>query len=311
MFELRSPYVVNITSVNDFTACPWRWWAKWIQNRVPIHDSVPLTFGKMGHIIFEDVHKGLGSFREVIQSRRAEWHEQMIQEPDEFNRMVMQKALQTLDDMAEALPQWKDGYEFEIPCLEIEQPFEYKLMPGIILHGRPDRVGVMAGQLWHCQHKFLAAGTHFGTYIELAKRNYHEHSYLEALHLKYPQYPIGGTLFDLIRKLKFRTNIGKKNEATKTYEEMFMQFPMSISLDSPLHQHVMENIKAHIKEMRRVEVAYGVSGVIPAPNEGANGGYFHNQPDDYFYVLTGERSLDDDRYFKPRQETYVATEKEE
>jgi hypothetical protein len=307
---LTDPYVVNITSVNDFAACRFRWLCKWVLNRVPIHDSVPLTVGQMGHIIFEDVHKGLGDFKGVIQSRRAEWHEQMILEADTFNHAVMQKAIQTLDDLTEALIQWKDGYEFEIPCLETECPFEFDLMPGVVLRGRPDRVGVMEGALWHVQHKFLAGQTHFGVYLDLAKRNYHEHAYMEALHQKYPQYEVGGTLFDLIRKLKYRTYVGKKNETTKTYEEMFMQFPMSIDLNSPLHQHVMESIKSHVMEMRMVEELYRMNGSIPAPNEGANGGYFHNQPDDFFRVLVGEIQLDDDRYFKPRVETYAVTEEE-
>lgn len=304
------PYIVNITSVNDFAMCRFRWWAKWIMNRVPIHDSIPLTFGRMGHTIFEEVHKGLGSFKEVIQSNRAEWLTQAMTETDTFNHDVGMKAIQILDDLTEALPLWKDGYEFEIPCLEVEQPFEFNLMSNVILRGRPDRVGVMNGAIWHVQHKFLGPQTHFSVFLDLAKRSYHEHSYMEALHQKYPQYTVGGTLFDLVRKLKYRTNVGKKNETVKKYEEMFMQCPMSIDLDSPLHHHVMDSIKAHVVDMQLVEMQFKNFGLIPPPNEGANGGYFHNLPDDYYYVLIGERELDDDRYFKPRVETYVTIEEE-
>jgi hypothetical protein len=306
---LTDPYIVNISSVNDFAACRFRWLCRWVLNRVSIHDSVPLAFGSLGHAIFEDVHKGLGSMKEVIQSRRAIAHEQMMSEMDSFNREVGQKAIQTLDDLTEALVLWKDGYEIESD-LEIEQPFEFELMPGVILRGRPDRVSVMDDSIWHIQHKFLAAGTHFGIFTDLAKRSYHEHSYLEALHLKYPKYKVGGTLFDLIRKLKYRTNVGKKNEATKTYEEMFFQFPMAINLESPLHQHVMDSIRSHVVEMQLVEENYRVSGMIPAPNEGANAGYFHNKPDDYFRVLVGEIQLDDSRYFRERIDTYTQTEEE-
>jgi hypothetical protein len=62
--------------------------------------------------------------------------------------------------------------------------------------------------------------------------------------------------------------------------------------------------------MLRVETEWHDSGLIPAPNEGANGGFFHNKPDEYFRVLTGEIELDDDRYFRPRQDTYAAVEEE-
>jgi hypothetical protein len=308
--KLAEPYVVNVSSINDFAHCRFRWWAKWIMNREPLHDSVPLTFGTMLHTTFEDVHKGVGSFKEVIPSRRAEWHAAAMSEMDTFNREVALRSVQTLDDMTEALVQWKDGYEFEVPCLEVEQPFEYELMPGVILRGRPDRVGVMQGQLWHVQHKGLAAGTHFAIFTDLAKRSYHEHSYMEALHLKYPNIPVGGTLFDLIRKLKYRTNVGKSNEKVKTYAEMFMQHPMSVALDSPLHAHVMDSIRQHVRDMMECEWRYKEGGIIPAPNEGANGGFFHNKPDEYFKVLTGEYELDDDRYFRARVDTYAAVEEE-
>jgi hypothetical protein len=223
---------------------------------------------------------------------------------------VVLKAIETLDDLTEALLLWKDTYTFEIPCLEVEVPFEFELMPGVLLRGRPDRVGIMDGMLWHVQHKALAAGTHFGIYTDLAQRSYHEHSYMEALAWKYPQYRVGGTLFDLIRKLKYRTYVGKRNEKVKTYEEMFMQFPMSISLDSPLHEHVMTSICQHVTGMQRQREMWNVVRHVPAPNEAANGGYFHNKPDEYFKVLTGQIQLDDDRYFRARVDTYAQSEEE-
>lgn len=297
--------IVNVSEINDFANCRFRWWCKWVMNREPIHASLPLTSGTLLHECFERVHAG-STFAEVIPRVRAQALERAANERDVFNYDVILKAVKTLADVEEALCLWKDGYPFEVPCLEAEQPFEYKLTSGIVVRGRPDRVGVMNGMLWHVQHKFLAASTHFGVYTDLAKRSYHEHLYAEALALKYPQYRVGGTLFDLVRKLKYRTYVGKKNEAVKSYEEMFFQFPLAIELDSPLHQHVMDSIKTHACEMFSMRQ----SGCIPAPNEAANGGFFHNKPDEYFRVLTGEIELDDDRYFRPRVDTYAPAEEE-
>jgi len=300
---------VNVSEINEFANCRFRWWAKWIMGREPVHASVPLTFGTMLHTVFEDVHKGDGGFKEVIQSRRAAWHADAMVETDTFNMEVALKSLTTLDDLTEALLLWKDQYEFDSD-LEVEQPFEYPLMDGVILRGRPDRVSVMLGSIWHVQHKGLAAGTHFGVYCDLAMRSYHEHSYAEALHLKYPDIPYGGTVFDLIRKLKYRTYVGKKNEATKSYEEMFMQWPMAVGLDSPLHENVMSCIRGHVEEMIVAEDRYRQDAYIPKPNESANGGFFHNAPDPYFKVLVGEWELDDPRYFRERKDTYAPTEED-
>lgn len=306
---LSEPVYVNVSEINDFANCRFRWWAKWIMGREPIHDSVPLNFGTLLHRIFEEHNEGM-TMEAAIRRRRAVAVAEMNVEMDTFNREVMAKAIKTLDDLTEALLLWKDQYPFEIPCLEVENSFEYHLMPGVVLRGRPDRVGVMDGRIWHVQHKGLAAGTHFGIYKDLAQRSYHEHSYLHVLAEKYPQYKVGGTLFDLVRKLKYRTYVGKKNETTKSYEEMFMQFPMSIELDSPVHLHVMSCIKSHIGEMLRVRADWTKYGLIPAPNEAANGGFFHNKPDEYFRVLTGEIELDDPRYFRARVDTYAQAEEE-
>lgn len=301
---------VNISEINDFANCRFRWWAKWIMGREPLHASVPLAFGSMLHKCFEDVHSTGQAFKEVIPVRRVEWHEQAMLETDSFNREVVLKSIQTLDDLTEALNFWEDKYVFEVPCLEVEKPHEYEIMPGVMLRFRPDRVGIMQGSIWHVQHKGLAAGTHFGVFTDLAQRSYHEHAYAEGLALAYPEYSVGGTLFDLIRKLKYRTNVGKSNEKVKTPAEMFMQHPMSVSLDSPVHIHVMECIRGHIEDMIEVERRYREFGRIPKPNEGANGGFFHNKPDEYFRVLIGEYELDDDRYFRQRIDTYAAVEEE-
>jgi hypothetical protein len=89
---------------------------------------------------------------------------------------------------------------------------------------------------------------------------------------------------------------------------MFQQVPVAIDLDSPLHEHVMDSIKTHAREMRQARIRWNVHGEVPAPNENMNGGAYGNSPDEYFRVLTGEYELGDPRYFKRREDTYETPE---
>jgi hypothetical protein len=306
------PYLLNISEMQDFERCRFRWWAKWVMNYVPKHEAQPLGFGKLIHRVFETYHNGVNPMVDSIQSQRQSWLDQMAVTTDQVDIAVGTKVLKQLDDLTEALVQWGDIYTFEEPCLEVEVPFEIDLGDGIVGRGRPDRVAVRDGLLWHVQHKALAAGTHFGVFTDLAKRSYHEHLYAEALIAKYiGQYKgYGGTMFDLIRKLKYRTKITKANPLgeCKRYEEMFQQVPVAIDLDGPVHQHVMSCIKQHGQQMRQCRLDWQAHGTIPAPSENMNGGAFGNSPDEYFRVLTGEYELGDPRYFKQREDTYETPE---
>lgn len=308
---MPEPFVFNVSEMQDFTKCRFRWWAKWVMNYVPKHEAQPLGFGKLIHRIFETYHSGEYKISECITLHRGHWLGMMATSTDEVDVAVGTKVLKQLDDLTEALVQWQDIYTFDNPCLEAEVPFEVELGDGIVGRGRPDRVAVRDGLLWHVQHKALAAGTHFAVFTDLAKRSYHEHLYAEALFRKYRTMVrgYGGTQFDLIRKLKYRTKITKANPLgeCKRYEEMFQQIPLSIDLDGPLHQHVMDSIRQHAQEMRACRKLCA-GGFIPAPNENMNGGMFGNSPDEYFRVLTGEYELGDDRYFKQREDTYETPE---
>jgi len=316
----------NVSEVQSWMRCPFRWWACWVMNKVPIHEAQPLSFGKLIHRIFEDYYTGYGTDHfggpatmvGAIERQRYLWVLKMAETTDPVDLVVGEKVLKQLDDLTEALVQWKDTLtpdveedgDQHIHCLEVETPFEFNLGNGLRARGRPDRMAVEYGTLWHKQHKALAAGTHFGVFTDLAKRSYHEHLYAEAEHEKYPQYKVGGTQFNLIRKLKYRTKVTKNNPLgeVKQLNEMFCQLPMSIDLESPLHEHVMDSIRYHANNMRRTQLLWLNEGRIPAPNETMNGGQFGNSPDDYYRVLTGEIELDDPRYFGPREDTYAPPE---
>lgn len=306
-------YKVNVSSINDFMSCPFRWWAKWVMNYVPKNESPALGFGKVLHTILEKHGTGEATMIQAVADADQYLHYTAAETTDSFERDITLKCIEQLDDLSPALIQWSDQYQFEIPCLEVEIPFEWPdpLFPDQIIYmGRPDRVGVMQNQIWHIQHKGLARSTNFATFIELAKRSYHEHLYAEALSAKYinpvksdNNWRYGGTLFDLIRKLKYIVR-----GQPRPLSEMFWQHPMPINLESSLHKHVMECIRRYALEMQNVEYHYRNYNVIPLPNERMNGGYYGNKPDEFFKVLVGEIELGDPRYFKQREDMYASTD---
>lgn len=288
--------------------CRFRWVLKWVENRVPRSESPALAEGKLLHLIFEDHQLGKLTMKESIEYHCAKLKREAKTPSEQY---AADKAVLGIMDRAEALEQWKDQWEWTEPVIEIEQAFEIKhpMDPDYHILGRPDRVGAMGNKrMYHVQHRGLMAQMNFPVYIDLAKRHYHEHVYAVALQQKYPQYKYEGTLFNLVRKLKYRTNVGKKNEAVKTLDQMFYQQPMSIDLESPLHHHVMASLLAHMQEMRRVEAEYRADGTMPAPNEKLNGGFSGCSIDPYFRILTGEASLEDDNLFKDREDTYAVAD---
>jgi hypothetical protein len=307
---MTEPYVVNVSSVQDFMQCRYRWYCKWVLNRVPRHEGPALEAGKLLHTIFEDHFQHGTPLQAAAETRRNDLIvKATLAALDEHEKQTVQKAVKMIDDLMEALPLWHDIYPMEVPTLEVEAPFEIELpeCPGVIFRGRPDRVCIMGGCIWHVQNRGLAASMNFATYTRLAKRHAHEHLYAEWLSRKYETLGLyGGTLFNLVRKLKYRTYVGKKNETVKTAAEMFWQHPMSIRLESQNHIDVMTDLFGHVDEMRLTEMRVRNSKGLwhPSPNDKMNGGFNGSSEDVFFKILIGEISLDDDRWFKNRQDTY-------
>jgi len=310
---VSSPYVVNVSSVQDFYQCRYRWYCKWVLNRVPRHEGPALEAGKLLHNIFEDHFLKDVSLHEAAIGRIVETGFRAAA-ADDPERATLVKATMLIEDLREALPLWQDVYPMTIPNLETEEPFEitFPECPGVVFRGRPDRVSLLDdGHIYHVQNRGLASNMNFAQYIRLARRHYHEHLYAEHLARKYADLgPYGGTLFNLIRKLKFRTNVGKKNEKTKTAGEMFWQFPMSIDLDSQQHRDVMASLFEHVDEMQWLErkAKFSKGLWLPAANEKMNGGYNGTTEDAFFKVLMREISLDDNEYFKDREDTYAVAD---
>jgi hypothetical protein len=265
---------------------------------VPATDAPALGFGKLLHCIFEDYFNGM-EMKDAIEKGLYDYAHGGGSDP---------RVVSLVSDLAEALCQWREQFPVT-EVLEVEEPFELvdAVDPRVIWLGRPDRMVITGGKLWHMQNRGLGAQTNFGVYTRLAKRHYHEHIYAEAMHKKYPEYKYGGTIFNLVRKLKYRTYVGTVREAVKSLEEMFWQGVVTLDLDGPLHASVMMSMRQHADEMIRCHERWHTDEFIPAPNEKMNGGFNGNYEDEYFQVLIGKVSLDDNSIFKNREDTYAPT----
>jgi len=275
-------------------------------DRVPREEPAPFIFGRLLHEVFEKHSKGV-SMEKALDLTTTDWQRKASETTDPLEQAVRTGALSQLSDLSEPLTLWEDQYEWEVANLETEEPFEFQYTPSLVLTGRPDRVGLLDNKIWHVQNRGLNSSTNFGVYLGLARRHYHEHVYASYLSQKYKYRQYGGTIFNLVRKLKYRTNITKKNPegVVKPLSEMFFQHPMVIDLNSDLHHHVMQSVVQWAAKMEEAQHEFFSNGTIPPPNEGANGGMWGNSPDVYYRVLVGEIILEDDRYFKDRIDPYA------
>jgi hypothetical protein len=278
-------------------------------NRVPRGGATALDAGKLLHVIFEDHFQNSVPLHDAGKFHLSQYKEQ-IPNLTGLDLKTATEAAEIIDDMLDAFPLWEDKYAFD-EILEVEKPFSIVLpefSKEIEWLGRPDVMGIYQNKLWHRQNRGLAQGMNFGTYLNLAKRHYHEHLYAEYAMQAYkkPRKKYGGTIFNLVRKLKYRTNVGKKNEKTKTAAEMFFTMPMSVNVDSSLHKSVMQAMVQHVEEMRWRISRWNAAQEIPAPNEKMNGGYGGNAEDPYFLVLIGAKKLSDDTLFMDREDLYAS-----
>jgi len=183
-------YSVNVSSIQDFQQCRFRWFCKWVLNRVPRNESPALAAGKLLHTIFEE-HFTTGVPLHMAGLRQTEEYRQLVSiTEDPREKISGEAAVKVLDDMLGAFPMWMDKYPFT-RMLECEKSFTLQLpiAPDITWLGRPDYLGICHGRVWHRQNRGLAAGMNFGTYVALAKRHMHEHLYAEYARKEYPDLP--------------------------------------------------------------------------------------------------------------------------
>jgi len=307
-------FPVNISSVKRFHQCRTRWLIEWHLNRVPREGALPLNLGKLVHVAFEKyLLQEEPSMEKALRATVSEWIDTLTAQKaagmltdQEFEEGI--EAKEALDDLWEPLTLWRDQYPVG-QVLEVEEPFElpHPDDPTVLVRGRPDRMALVFGKLVHIQNRTLAPGINFGMYTERAKRDYHELIYAWAMKQKYPQYQYGGTLMNLIRKLKYRAKPTKncpEGKILHSTDEIFGQFMV------PMMDHqiglAMTNLLYDANEMRRVVQQYEEAKIIPSPNRQLDGGPYGNKIDPYFNVFMGKYSVYDDTFFKEKEDLYAA-----
>jgi hypothetical protein len=211
----------------------------------------------------------------------------------------------------------------------VEQPFEAWLTSGARFRGRPDRVVVAYGKVFHMQHKTAGASTKMDTFLTLASQKYHELLYGRYLKKKYgpkrdengeimynadgtmvdPGLEYGGSIYNIVRKLKYRskqvTKTEPKGKILHTPGEMLFQ--SIIPIDPIQQQQAYDEVNALSILMDRTMDMYLTEKLIPR-NRRLDGGMHGNSLDLYTLVAMGELSLDDDSKFMDREETYETEE---
>jgi hypothetical protein len=283
-------YTINVSSVLAFRRCRYRWICAWVLNRVP-HVVPALEFGKLLHTVLEDVNLGRSTMAQAMDA--------LAVRPE---ALIDESAVMELLKYREHLEAWTDRYPFEVPVLEAEEPFTIvsPFDASIAFKGRPDRFGLLWDNVVHVQNRSLHSGKNFLLYTRLARRHDHELLYgWYAANVKYPQHPYGGTVFNLLRKIAPRD---RKKQLRPLVEIMWQ----GLVPYAPEEQVAgVWRLTEWAREMRECEERFRATGEFPLPNEDANGGFFGNSEDPYFKVLLGETTLENDRLFVDREDTYA------
>jgi len=292
---------ISVSSITDFQNDRLRWVYKWLENRVPRSVPQALITGKIVHKSFENgFNNNTGPSVELAK----------LLVPFEGSILMdrEQKSYDELKGMVEPLSFWKDQFPIT-RTLEVEEPFEYPLPNGLIFQGRPDRVVEVFGKVMHVQNKTIGAARDIGQFITLARRNLHELLYGEYLSRKYPTMPYGGTIYNIIRKLKYRGKTVTKAEPLgkilNTPESMFMQ--TVIGLDEKAMEQARADLHSIATDMLETTMKYYHGVTIPS-NRSLDGGIYGNHIDPYTLVMMGEASLEDDSLFMDREQTYAVAE---
>lgn len=306
---------ISGTSIAAFLDCPQRWAYAWIANRVPRVTPTPFTVGKMIHAAFELHFKDGAPLDQALRTQ--------LPEDDVFLSEHEAKAVREVNNLVEPLAHWADAYPID-ETLETEEPFEFPIegTDGVQFRGRPDRVVRMGNHVFHMQHKTTGAGTDLGLFISNARRSLHELLYGWWLEQKYcdPNYPMpamtkedmrpgqvrfltyGGTIYNIVRKLQYKSRAkATPGKVLHDPQEFFLQ--TLIGIDPKLQRQALAELPVLVEDMQRTAERYLSGRPVPS-NRRLDGGYYGSRQDLYTRVILGEISLQDDKYFMDREETY-------
>lgn len=294
---------ISVSSMLDYLNCPLRWCYAWLDNRVPKRTPRALRIGTLVHEAFE-LHFNTGDpVGACLASILAKHNPTFYSDTERTDYAEAARLVEPLDH-------WTDLYPID-RTLEVEVPFEKLLPTGLTFVGRPDRVVVIHGRVYHFQHKTVGAAIDLGTYITAARHSLHELLYGWILADKYAHVaPYGGSFYNIIRKLKYRSQQKGARFGTVLHqpEEFFLQ--TSIAIDPTLQARAIDDLTAISAAMQQTRDLYLAQGRVP-PNRNLDRGRYGSSLDPYLPVILGERSLDDPCWFTDRSDPYESEPKED
>lgn len=291
---------ISVSSIEDYQNDRLRWCYKWVENRVPRRVPSALVVGKLMHAAFEAHFKNPSIT--VAQALTS-----LLPPAGAILDEKEQKEVEQARGLIEPLSFWQDAYPVE-HTFEVEEPFEYWLTSGAKFRGRPDRVVVVYNKVFHMQHKSAGPGTKIDTFVLLATQKMHELLYGRYLAKKYKKshgLEYGGSIYNIVRKLKYRSKTVTKAEPLgkilHTPNEMLFQQVIPIDPHSQAQAYDEANELSVL--MDRTMEMYLADKMVPR-NRQLDGGKYGNSIDPYTLVAIGEISLADDTYFMDRENTY-------
>lgn len=279
-----APRYVTVSEVEDFLRCEWRWYAKWVLNRVPRKYSDALILGKAVHKILEAYFLGAtleGQWSYEVARIRAQ-----IRTADPAEAIALAKAAKQLEALKGKLLAFQPQHVGN--TLEVEKPFVVELGGGWRFRGRPDRVVEYKRRVWHMQHKTLRKGVPIPVFVAKMARSMHETLYGAQLRRRFPDWDYGGTI----------ANVIVKHPDAADAQLLIPVTDWDMARSESRFRSLVERMKVAEKMGRSL----GINALIDNPT--LDSGQFGNSLDGYYPVLSGKASLEDDALFMAREETY-------
>ncbi len=237
-------------------------------------------------------HLSLGLHLETLLPR----DEQLLTESEA-------KAISECKGLVEPLNFWSDFYPVT-ETLEVEEAGGWTLDNGLCFNMRPDRVVMINDFMFHMQHKTLAAQRNLSVFLDVGAHSMHELLYFKGLSEKYPDRKNGGTIYNIVRKLQYKSK-AKATPGKILHEphEFFAQ--QAIPIDPVLVEKALYDLNYLSLEMERVAADYA-KGILPPSSRSQDEDMFSKRTDPYFEVIMGRATLSDDILFMDKEDRYAA-----
>lgn len=297
---------ISVSSIQDFQRCPLRWCFKYLENRVPRYEPTAFTVGKLVHTACEEY------FTDGPNPPESPGHA-LEEKVNTATALLLDErenqALKEVSELIEPLKKWTDFYPIE-ETLEVEVSHSVPLWHDTIAFRiKPDRVVRIKDHIYHMQHKTIAAQRDVGTFVEVASHSLHELTYAWVLQSIYPQYTYGGSIYNLVRKLKYKS--AAKATPGKILHQPHEFFSQWIVATDPDHiKLAVSDIHTLAKQMQNVADAYW-GGDLPPANRREDEDFFSKRTDPYFDVLMGRATLSDDTRFMDREDHHAPKEEKD